>query len=241
MFSPRRYFRAAFARVAGIVSAACVLAHCQSQATPLNLPHPPNVPDFMASFLSVSYDFSSSTFQALGFTSDYANGSASISNFGNYSLSATITHAGILTAGTLNIQGDIGAGPETLLTGTLDTGPSGLAFGFQDPAASPPRNIFEFLFTVTGGDPIIVNDFGGLGAVERGVILNAEFQNGGIPFNGTWTSSFNNDGSSGLSDNYGTHFNVPEPASAVLLLLRAGTCVAARRRSCGITHQRRNT
>ena len=181
----------------------------------------------MSSFDSVTYTAGTSNFQAIGFTTDYQGGSVTLANIGNYSLTATINHSGMLLGGSLSIAGDIGTGNETLLTGVLNTGTSGTAFGFQDPSASPPRNIFEFLFTVTGGDPIIVSDFGGLGAPNRGIIVNAFFQNGGTPFNGTWTSSFANDGFSGVSDNFAP---VPEPGTAALLLIAGGVWAVARSR-----------
>ena len=217
----------------GSVVLYCVLGVADEKATPLNLVPPNNAPDFMASFLKVDYAFATSTFEAIGFTTDYQNGSGplSLTAPGNYSLTATITHAGILTGGTLTIAGDIGGGQETLLTGLLNPGASGVAFGFQDPVATPPRNLFEFLFTVTGGNPAVVTDYGGLGAPNREIIVNAFFQNGGTPFNGTWTSSFSNDGFSGVSDNVGTFFAVPEPASASLLLLAGATWLALARRS----------
>ena len=206
-----------------LLSGALVLAGSGAKASLLNLD--PSTPDFMTSFLSVSYNAGNSNFLASGLTTDYQGGSAALVNAGNYSLSATINHSGVLTGGSLLIKGDIGSGDETLLTGTLKTGPGGTAFGFQDPSDAPPRNLFEFLFTVTGGDPVIVNDFGGPGIANRGVIVTAEFQNGGTPFTGVWTSSFNNNGS-GFSDNFAP---VPEPASASLLLLGGALLLAKRR------------
>lgn len=191
----------------------------ESRATLLNLIPPALSPDFMAGFMTVSYtpDYyapGSGLFQASGLTTDYANGSVLLLGSGAYTLSATITSAGVLTGGGLTIQGDIGAGVATLLTGSLNTGTSGTAFGFDNAGG----NIFEFLFTVTGVAPNIVADFGGIGTPNCGVILNANFAGAGggdVPFNGTWTSAFHNNGSgNAVSDNFAV---VPEPTSGCLL------------------------
>jgi len=176
----------------------------------------------VASSLAVNYVPGSNRFAASGPTTGYLGGSVSLIGSGSYNLNAFINSSGVLTFGFLTVSGDIGAGSETLLAGNLRTGPSGTAFGFQNP---PGGNIFEFLFTVTGGDPIIVSDFGGLGSTNHGVIVNAHFENGGIPFNGTWTGFFNNDGHSGVSD---TFASVPEPNAALLLLTSAGAWLAVR-------------
>jgi hypothetical protein len=150
------------------------LINSRSEATPLNLT--PGLPDFIASSLNVNYVPGSNRFAAAGFTTSYHGGSVPLLGPSSYDLEAFINSSGVLNFGFLTIKGDIGSGLETLLSGNLNTGPSGTAFGFQDP---PGGNIFEFLFTVTGGDPVVVNDFGGLGATNREAILNAEFQNGG--------------------------------------------------------------
>ena len=113
----------------------------------------------------------------------------------------------MLSAGTLTIDGDIGAGVTTLLTGNLN------AVGSDDNGG----DIFEFRFTVTGGDPVVVNDFGGVGASNGGVILTAFFGDGDVPFTGSWTSDFNNSGTgSGVADS--TLVAVPEPSTCGLLL-----------------------
>ena len=150
-----------------------------------------------------------------------------MSDFGDFTLTATINHSGVLLpGGTLTISGGINDGPvQTLLTGSLIPGPGGTAFGFENP---PGGNLFEFLFTITGGDPTIVNDFSGL--PFGGVNLDAWFKasENDLPFDGTWDDNFNNsssylDGSSDVSA-----FAVPEPAS-LLLALTGGVWVAAAR------------
>lgn len=201
-----------------LAGAFAIIGGQESRATLLNLT-PPTTPDFMAGLMNVSYtpDYyapGSGLFLASGYTLNYANGSALLVDVGAYTLSATITSAGVLTGGGLTIQGDIGAGVETLLTGSLNTGSSGTAFGFNNGGG----NIFEFLFTVTGVNPGIVADFGGMGTPNGGVILDANFGGGGdVPFNGTWINAFHNNGSgNAVSDNFAP-LVVPEPASGCLL------------------------
>jgi hypothetical protein len=200
------------------VGVSVLLAFLQTQAAPLGLSPSANAPDFGADILDVTYTASNDTFQAAGFTTDYANGTVTLVGVGSYVLSATITDAGLLVGGTLTIDGDVGQGTQTLLTGTLNS------LGFADP---PGGSLFEFLFTVTGGNPTIVQDFGGTNAANCGVILNASFVNGGTSFSGSWTNDFNNDGFSGLSDTFAA---VPEPSSILLVLLGGACCAASLRR-----------
>lgn len=205
-----------FSRI--IFGAALLLVGSRLQATPLGLTPPVNAPDLGANFLNVTYVASNDTFQATGYTTDYSNGSVPLVGIGPCTLTATITDAGLLTAGTLTLEGDVGLGTQVLLTGTLN------ALGFMDP---PGGSVFEFLFTVTGGNPNVVQDFGGTNAANCGVILDSWFVNGGTPFNGSWTNDFNNDSFSGLSD---TFAEVPEPSSILLLLLGGACCAASLRR-----------
>lgn len=211
-----------------LIALASMLANAPLQAALLDLTNPGG-PDLLAGYLDVSFNATSGTFLASGYTVDYQNGSVSLSDAGDYTLTANITPAGVLSGGSLTIQGDLGSGTETLLTGTLTTGPGGTAFGFQDPSEGSPRNIFEFLFTVTGGDAAVVQDFGG-GGGGGAVILDAAFQDGGTPFSGYWTTSFHNvgNGSSAVSDN----FAVPEPSTASLLLMVGGALWVAARCAC---------
>jgi hypothetical protein len=216
------------ARIFSVAAAVWLLAIFQSRAMPLNLVWTDSAPDFMGSFMSVTYDANSHTFQASGSTTSYLNGSTNLDAFadlGNYILTATITPAGVLTAGSLTIDGDIGTGSETLLTGTLHTGSDGTAFG----SSVVETNVwgrFEFLFTVTGGDPAIVRDFGGVGAANGGTVVYAQFSRGDTPFTGLWTSGFSDSGSQGaLADTV----VVPEPSSILLLLVGGIVCVVAHR------------
>ena len=195
----------------------CLLSAIRTQATPLNLT--PSLPDFITSSLNVNYVPGSNRFAASGPLTAYQGGSVSLIGSGTYTLNAFVNSSGVLNFGFLTITGDIGSGPETLLTGNLKTGPSGTAFGFQDP---PGGNIFEFLFTVTGGDTTIVSDFGGLNSPNHGVRVNA----GNVAFNGTWNGFFSNSGGSGFAV---TFASVPEPNVPLILLVSASAWLAIRR------------
>ena len=201
-----------------ILGALMLLANSQTQAALLGLSPSPSAPDFGAGFLNVTYVATGDTFQATGFTTDYSNGTVPLLGIGPCTLTATITDDGQLTSGTLTLGGDVGQGTQTLLTGTLNV------LGFMDP---PGGSVFEFLFTVTGGNATVVQDFGGTNAANCGIILDAWFVNGGTPFNGSWTNDFNNDGFSGLADNFAA---VPEPSSILLVLIGGVCCAASLRR-----------
>jgi len=189
-----------------------------SQASLLSLAPSDTAPDFGAGLLNVTYAASNDTFQAIGQTTDYSNGSISPISLGSFSLTAIINSDGLLTGGTLTVQGDVGEGTENLLTGTLETGGGGTAFGFMDP---PGGSLFQFSFTVTGGNPTIMQDFGGTNTANCAVILDAWFENGGVPFDGTWNNDFHNDGFSGLADALAA---IPEPSSFLLLLMGGVGC-----------------
>jgi hypothetical protein len=197
-----------------------------SHATPLNLVPLANENEFAAGPINVTYDSATGNFQAGGenFFFGYEDpGLLNQDDPGNFTLVATIDHAGVLEAGTLTITGDLGTGMETLLTGDLITGPGGIAFGFADP---PGGNIFDFMFSVTGGEPtILTNDFiGRYGGIE----LDAYFdgQTVDIPFPGTWTSDFNNNGGSDNGAGLALTFLIPEPSS-ILLMSTGGVLFAA--------------
>src|SRR5581483_3297894 len=200
-------------------------------ASPLvaaDLPLSPSTPDFTGSFVGVTYNSSTMALQASGLTSDYEGGSGPWMDFGPYTLTATITSAGILTGGTLTIDGAVGSGPDpdTLLTASLVTGASGTAFGYGDGG----NQIFQFKFQVSGGEAPIVNDFGGLGALG-GIILDAKFNgsSGDHPFTGSWTGSFDSSMTqNGTMDSFSVSAT-PEPSSLALLALAGIGCVVAAR------------
>lgn len=184
----------------------------------LNLTFLPE-PDFMASFIDVTYDAASDAFLASGFTSQL-NGTDLDATDGLFSISATIDGSGVLgTGGTLSIGGAIGGAGPSLLTGDLTD------FGFRPIPGGDP---FEFLFDVTGGD--LAGLFGGIGA-QGGIILSAF---GG--FDGSFASSFDNLMDFGFGSMAGTGLGVadvaliPEPASIMLGMIGMGMIAGVRRR-----------
>jgi len=198
-----------------------ILALCgAAQATPLGLVSGAK-PDITSDFIDVEYDAGSDLFSALGFAEQLVDLALvthpnTAVTYGSFSITATIDAGGNASAGSLSITGampSLGAPGPTLLTGTLS------AFGFLDP---PGGDIFEFLFTITGGDLATPGQYGLPGSTV-GVILTM-FAPGS--FNGTFTNSFNNNGGipgfgAGVSDT----FFIPEPNSLVLLSLGVFICL----------------
>src|ERR1017187_9971746 len=170
-------------RMLVLISVFSLVTVSQSKATDILFPpgSPPgsHLPDLTGSYMDVTYNSSGSLFQAIGFSTQYTDKQTNQftvddnASF-NYTLTANITSAGMLTNGTLTISGDpdFGSGPSgfdiSLLTGSLITGANGVAFGSGDGG----NHIFQFRFDVTGGS--LASDFGGNGA-EGGIIFNAAF------------------------------------------------------------------
>jgi hypothetical protein len=187
--------------------------------------------------MNVYYASTTSGFYAGGNTAFYGVDS-DLLNFNSdatTTLTATINNAGVLTGGTITITGDIGNGLETLLTGNLIPGVSGTAFGFADYSSDPSYlnggdDYFQFLFRITGGDPAILeNDFSG--QIEGGVNLDAWFQSqeNDTPFDGTWTSDFNNSANHEDGEGEAYVFLVPEPSPILLVLAGCVLYAAANR------------
>lgn len=191
-----------------------------AHAAPLGLNLLP-FPDIASTSIDVEYDAVSDSFTAYGaaVTLNVGGGPQNITG-GVFDLDAVIDGNGDLAAGTntITISGivsTLGYSSGTLLTGTLTD------FGFIDP---PGGDIFEFLFSVTGGD--LAASFGSLG----GVILDANFLSSA--FYGTFTADFHNLGQGGTGYGAGTSDTapVPEPATLALVLLGGGGLLTLHRR-----------
>jgi hypothetical protein len=124
---------------------------------------------------------------------------------GSFSLYATIAQDvsgnwGV-TGGSMDIYGNLPgvstSSSDLLFSGDLTTGPN--AFGYAD--GSPE---FDFLFTTTGGNPAIVQDFFGVGTGQGGIILT---QIPTYPDYTTYSSLFSSFSDYGYSETV-----VPEPA-----------------------------
>jgi uncharacterized protein (TIGR03382 family) len=175
-------------------------------------------PDIASSFIDVMYDAGSDQFTASGFAMTFDNGAeppVDISS-GVFSLAATITDGGLLSGGSLTIQGDASGFGPTLLTGEL------VDFGYFDGGG----DLVELLFTVTGGDLATPSLYGDPGAIA-GVILNAN----GSSFTGSFALNFdNNGGFPGFGIGTSDTASIPAPG-ALLLLLVAGSLQGRRRRT----------
>ncbi len=227
-----------------IFSMVALWANSQSKAA-TDLPYVTNgLPDLTGSYMGVDYIASNGAFVVdSGLTTDYriSNGHGGVTDVGvttegSYILSATINNSGVLTGGTLTINGAVGGGSVvTLLTGNLTTGAAGTAFGYGDDG----DQVFQFLFTVSGGS--LESAFGGSGAAG-GIVFTAGFGNGDTPFTGSWASNFNTDGTdNGVIDSFSLKtVPVPEPSS-ILLVASGVLCMVARRRLNTPGHKQRMT
>lgn len=186
-------------------------------AAPLNLTLNPT-PDITAGFIDLTYNSGTDALSASGFAlaleDDGVPPQTDFTAPGAFQINAVVTDAGVATSGTLSIGGTVlGFGP-TLLTGNL------IGFGFPN---APGGNVFEFLFEITGGDLATPAYYGPAGTTV-GVILNA----GANGFNGSFTSSFNNNGGiPGSGAGVADAAPIPEPTALLPLAL---TMLLARRR-----------
>ncbi len=218
-------------RVLALVGMISLAANLHSHAASLILI--PGVPtDLNGSPLDVTYDATSGSFQVTGSLSDYIDSSDTDTGdfgfYGSYSISATIDkNTGIVASGGTVTISDIYS--DTLLTGNLESGASGTAWGYYNNSSVDQ---FSFLFNVTSGDA--ASDFGGVGAL-CGINLFADFS-GNSPhdtaFSGTWGGNFDNLDSGGANTGNGSAdiFPVPEPSSVLLTLVGGVLCLVARRR-----------
>lgn len=195
--------------LAGVLS---LVAFGSVEAAPINVMLQTS-PDIFSAFIDVNYNAGTNAFTATGFA---FNLDAEPINNGTFNLTATITNAGVLTGGTLTINGDVPtlgfAGP-TLLTGNLT------ALGFPNAGGDP----LEFLFTPTGGDAV------GLYAGTGGIILSQ------TNFPATlFTQSFTNVDPGigfglGVADTGVVVRPIPEPTTLAIGLVCGGLVVLNRR------------
>jgi hypothetical protein len=201
----------------GVACLAAVAVAAPARAELLNL-ELVDSPDITSAFIDVMYDAGSDQFTASGFAMTFDDGVAPPADIssGAFTITATITDGGMLSGGSLSIQGGVSGFGPTLLTGDL------VGFGFFDGGG----DLFEFLFTVTGGDLATPAFYGDPGTVA-GLIINAN----GSSFTGSFGQSFdNNGGMPGFGLGSSNTAPIPEPG-AMLLLLIAGGLLARRRRA----------
>jgi len=224
-------------RTLAVIGLVSIVAGFRLLATPLGLEATPHFPDLGAFNLDVSYiaNGGANNFQAQGITGAYSIDSIGDRNplfVGDWSdlsfdLTATITSAGHLSGGTLTILGSMdGTGDtvETLLTGALIAGNDGDATTFGSLFQASPNqggDTIEFLFTVTGGDPSVMSDFGATG----GITISPQF---GVDTPTDWTASFSNSSQAGNADVI--PYTVPEPSSILFVLV--GSILFVRRHRC---------
>jgi hypothetical protein len=208
------------------VGTAVWILSTEARAALMDLVPVPGSPDFFVGFVNASYAYNAQAGEGdltvSGYTSDYANGSRSLTDVGDFSLSARVSSSGVLLGGGFTLRGNVGNGDELLLSGALRPGPDSGAWGFQG-AGDPNHDLFEFTYTVTGGEnAAVLQDFAAWGAVG-GIIFDANFGAGDSPFTGSWTSGFSSVNYNGVLDVF---MPVPEPhtywAAAALVLLAGG-------------------
>lgn len=207
-------------RSSSIATAALAVILCCStvNAAPLGLVLN-DYPDITSIFLDMSYNAGSNAFSVTGFSAtideDGVGPVLDFDAFGTFDISATIDNSGAPLGGTLTITGDL---TSTLgVSGTLLTG-SLVDFGWF----GTTRDVFEFLFSVTGGALATPAYYGSPGTLT-GVI----YDTGEDVFNGDFDSSFS---SSGFGSGFSDTAPIPEPFTLSLLLPAAFLIRPNRRR-----------
>lgn len=204
-------------RISLVILAVLSIAAVPAQAALLDLTLLDS-PDITSGFADVMYTAATDEFIASGWSLSMFDGNGDPVNIdpaGSFDIGATIDETGAPTGGALAITGQVLTFGPTLLTAELT------AFGYLDGGG----DLFEFLFTVTGGDLATTEFYGEPGTVV-GVILDAN----GSDFSGSFNSDFNNNfGMPGFGMGVSDTAPIPEPSS--LLLLLVGGVLAFRRRA----------
>jgi uncharacterized protein (TIGR03382 family) len=166
-------------------------------------------PDIFSAFIDVSYEAATDHLLVEGFALTIDDDSSfppdNIFN-GRFEIDATIDKFGRPVDGILSIEGDVFGLGRTLLTGSLKE------FGFINGGG----NLFEFIFTVTGGD-LATPQFYGQPGTQMGVLLH------GVNFGGSFNQDFANFGI-GLAD------TAPVPVAPTLAVLLIAFARRQRRR-----------
>jgi hypothetical protein len=196
-------------------------------AAPLGLTS--KAPDVTSDFVKVVYTASTDTFTATGSTATFdVNGIApqdyNINTGGSpseqFAINMTVNPSnGVPVSGTINLTGKINTPPVdntapplsetsgTLLTGNITN------FGFPTNGGT----VFEFLFTVTGGD--LASFYGGVGATAGSIVNEQSGEAGDIAFTGSFTSNFQNTSNQFSVNGVSDTFVVPEPMSLGAMIL----------------------
>lgn len=182
---------------------------CAAQGALIGVQKNGNVPDIYVGLIDIAYNATTDAFTAGGIAGsvDFGSDPQGITN-GTYSIAITVDENGVPGSGVLTIGGTVGSyASGTLLVGSL------VDFGFK----AGGNDIFDFLFTPTGGD--LQSAF----SPQVGVILTA----GSTAFADDFTVSFSSSSGNGSSDN----FRVPEPATLALVGIGFAGLAARRRRA----------
>jgi hypothetical protein len=192
---------------------ASVAVTSSSQASLINLTQ--GYPDIFSAGVSVTYNAGTDAFNLHGQSLTLTQTDLTVHTItsGVFDISMTVATGGVISpGGTIAITGtvpDVGATSGTLLQGTITQ------IGYSNP---PGGNIFEFLFTATGGDLLPAGAHGGV-VVDS---WNAK----ATGFNGSFDANFSNTAAWGVADAY-----LPEPATMAFLAFGATTLALCRRLS----------